>query len=209
MLSNNIKYLRKKRGWTQGDVASRLGKTVSAVNKWEVKENNPSSSLLPEIASLFGVTLEDLMNTDLERKEAEMLENIENISAPAAHAIPILGTICCGNGIECNEDYRGLFFVDNSIRADLCLDVKGDSMKDAGFEEGDKAFLLKNCSYINGRIYGVVIGEAQTAVLRKVYWQDGRLILKPCNEAYQPFVTTEEETRIVGECVGLYHPLNR
>lgn len=207
MLAKNLRYLRKKRGWTQGDVAKRIGKSVPAVNKWEIEENNPSMKVLPTLANLFGVTIEDLMSTDLEKKDAGMLSNLENISTPAAYGIPVLGTICCGDGIECIEDYRGIFFVDNSIRADLCLDIKGNSMIDAGIKDGDKAFLLKNCSYINGRIYGVVIGDSQTAILRKIYWQDEKLILQPCNDFYEPIITTEEETRIIGECVGFYHPM--
>jgi len=209
MFCKNVKYLRIKRDWTQGDLAHRIGLTsAAAVNKWEKGVNKPSYGTLQKLADVLNVNIEDLLNTDLERKEAEMLDNLDNITAPAAYGVPILGTICCGDGIECNEDYKGIFFVDNSIRADLCLDVIGDSMTGVGIEDGDKAFLIKNCSYINGRIYGVVIGDAQNAVLRKVYWQDDRLILKPCNEAYKPFVTTEEETRIIGECVGFYHPID-
>lgn len=180
-------------------------KTPVTIAKWEKGDNKPSFSSLATIADMFNVSVEDLMHVDIEERERDMLQNITNISEPAAYAVPILGTICAGHGIGAREEYDGVFFVDNSIRADLCLNVKGDSMLDAGINDGDIAFLKKNCDFINGKIYAVVIGDDDIAVLRKVYWTDRQLILKPCNENYQPIITTEIETRVVGVCIGVYH----
>ena len=208
MFANNIKYLRKKRNWTQTDLAKRLGyPTPATVSVWELQKSTPPYKKLHEIADLFHVDITDLMTKDLEAEEQNMIDNIENISVPASYGIKILGTICAGDGIDCNENYDGIFFVDNSIRADFCLNVKGDSMTDAGITEGNKAFMIKNCSYENGKIYAVLLPEDNNAILRKVYWQDGHIILKPCNENYKPLITTEQETQILGECVGIYRGL--
>lgn len=200
-----MKYLRHKRRWTQKDVADKLGyKSSAAINKWEVGENHPTFKMLPQIAELFGVSVEDLMHTDLEKRDTDMLADIENISVPAARGVPILGTICAGSGIDVIENYDGIFFVDNTIRADFCLSVKGDSMSPV-IEHGDKAFILKNCAYENGSIYAVVMKDETTAVLRKCYWQNGTLILEAFNKKYPPIVTDENETRIIGICAGVYH----
>ena len=206
MFEKNLKYLRKKRKWTQADLAKRLGfKAQTTINKWESGENHPTFRTMPKIADLFGVSIEELMHTDLEQRDHDMLADIDNISVPAARGVPILGTICAGTGIDAIENYDGVFFVDNTIRADFCLSVKGDSMIGAGITNGDKAFIVKNCNYDNGKIYAVVVGDETTAILRKCYWQSGDLILQPCNKRVSPIVTSEAETRIIGECVGIYH----
>ena len=206
MFAKNVKYLRKKRKWTQADLAVKVGyKSSAAINKWEVENRIPHYKTIHLLSELFGVSEEELMHTDLEQRDRDMLADIDNISVPAARGVPILGTICAGTGIDAIENYDGVFFVDNTIRADFCLSVKGDSMIGAGITNGDKAFIVKNCNYDNGKIYAVVVGDETTAILRKCYWQSGDLILQPCNKRFSPIVTSEAETRIIGECVGIYH----
>lgn len=94
--------------------------------------------------------------------------------------------------------------MDNSIRADYCLRVEGDSMKEAGIQHGDTAFIRKSYSFLNGEIYAVVFGESENAVLKKVYRQGDGLLLMPCNMKYDPIYV--DEALIVGECIGVYHP---
>ena len=208
MFAKNIKFLRSKKNWTQSDLAEKLGYTsVDTISKWELDINKPRFSKVSQIAELFHVDISDLLNTDLQKQEAEQIKNINNISTPSVHALKILGTICAGDGMECEQQYDGVFFVDNSIRADYCLTVKGNSMKEAGIEDDDKAFLVSDCSYTNGHIYAVLLPDTNTAILRKVYWQDRQIILQPCNDDYKPIVTTEEETKIIGECIGVYSEL--
>ncbi len=69
-LGKNIAALRKKSNLTQEDLAGRLGVTPQAVSKWENESSCPDIALLPIIADLFGVTVDDLMK----KSEAEMIE---------------------------------------------------------------------------------------------------------------------------------------
>lgn len=63
-IGENIRVLRLREGLTQEQVAQRLGVTYQAVSKWENGTNTPDISLLPEIASLFGVTIDALFSQD-------------------------------------------------------------------------------------------------------------------------------------------------
>ena len=63
-IGENIRVLRLREGLTQEQVAQRLGVTYQAVSKWENGTNTPDIALLPEIASLFGVTIDALFNQD-------------------------------------------------------------------------------------------------------------------------------------------------
>ncbi len=52
--------LRIRCGLTQGQVAEKLLLSVQAVSKWETGKNLPDIMLLPEIADLYGVTIDEL-----------------------------------------------------------------------------------------------------------------------------------------------------
>ena len=63
-VGTNIRALRLRRELTQEQVAARLGVTYQAVSKWENGTNTPDIALLPEIAALFGVTIDALFSLD-------------------------------------------------------------------------------------------------------------------------------------------------
>lgn len=204
--AKNIRYLRTKRQWEQIDLAKRLNyKSLATISRWERGLNLAPMQKVTEVADIFGVSADDLMNTDLEEKEADDLRNLNNISVPAARPLPILGTICAGNGIDNEENFDGLFFIDNTIRADMCVYVKGDSMIDVNIFDGDIAMIKRNCEYMNGYIYAVRIREEREAVLKVVYWQDGKVILSPRNKAYSPMIMEEFEVTIIGMCAYICH----
>lgn len=63
-IGENIRLLRQGKGLTQEQVAQQLGVTYQAVSKWENDANTPDIALLPEIAALFGVSIDALFNQD-------------------------------------------------------------------------------------------------------------------------------------------------
>lgn len=142
-------------------------------------------------------------NVRLESLGAKPLPS--NIMVPAGRQIPILGTICAGNGIHCEENFEGYFLVDRSIKADYCLRVKGDSMIDAGIYDGDVAFLRKDFDFIDGEIYAVCYGAEESASLKKLYKVDNKMMLQPCNSDYTAAFVDVDDVVIVGECIGTYH----
>lgn len=63
-IGRNIKQLRQQKNLTQEQVAAKLGVTYQAVSKWENETNTPDIALLPDIAALFGVTIDALFAED-------------------------------------------------------------------------------------------------------------------------------------------------
>lgn len=61
-LSNNIQRLRKAKGLTQDNLAEKLGVSSQAVSKWENGISFPDISLLPKLADLFEVSMDDLFS---------------------------------------------------------------------------------------------------------------------------------------------------
>lgn len=67
MLSKNLQELRKRFHFSQEEVAERVGVSRQAVAKWESGETVPDLANTMALASLYDVTLDDLVNHQEER----------------------------------------------------------------------------------------------------------------------------------------------
>ena len=70
-----LNSMRKNSGFTQEEVAVRLGISPQAVSKWENDLSCPDIMLLPEIAKLYGKSVDELLGTD-DFNEADAKESI-------------------------------------------------------------------------------------------------------------------------------------
>lgn len=62
--SRNLRRLRLEKKLTQEQLANILGVSVQSVSRWECANTLPDVMLLPEIARLYGVTVDDLYRED-------------------------------------------------------------------------------------------------------------------------------------------------
>ena len=60
-LAENINRLRLEQKLTQEDVANFLGITKASVSKWENGQSLPDILLLPQLATFFNVTIDELI----------------------------------------------------------------------------------------------------------------------------------------------------
>lgn len=68
-LGKRIAALRKAHGWTQEQLAEKIGISAQAVSKWENDQSCPDVMTLPLLAGLFGVSVDGLLGvTDAEPK---------------------------------------------------------------------------------------------------------------------------------------------
>jgi len=73
-LADNIRYLRRKRGWSQDYLAEKLGyKSYTTIQKWESGVSEPSLKRAHEIADLFKVDINDLAGPSIEEEEASLV----------------------------------------------------------------------------------------------------------------------------------------
>ena len=64
MTAEKIKKLREARGWTQAELARRLGVTRNGVNSWEQGLSMPSPACLVELAKVFSVSTDYLLGVE-------------------------------------------------------------------------------------------------------------------------------------------------
>lgn len=85
MIAEKIKALRQARGWTQSELARRMGVTRNGINSWEQGLSMPSLSSLVELAKTFSVTTDYLLGL-------EHLQTI-NVSGLSERDVAILAEI--------------------------------------------------------------------------------------------------------------------
>lgn len=74
-LGKKIKENRLRCNLTQEHLAEQLNVTAQAVSKWESNASMPDIMLLPELSSIFGITIDDLFDAS----EETHLRRIENM----------------------------------------------------------------------------------------------------------------------------------
>ena len=79
-IGEKIKMLRKARNISQESLAKVLGVTFQAVSKWETNTTVPDVSIIPSIASFFGVSIDELFDYNVLENEKE----IDRICSEAA-----------------------------------------------------------------------------------------------------------------------------
>lgn len=77
-----LKELRKERGFTQEQIAEKLGVSGRTISRWETGSNMPDISLLVGIAELYEVTIPEIING--ERKSENMREEVREVAEKMA-----------------------------------------------------------------------------------------------------------------------------
>jgi len=64
-VANLLRRLRKEYGYSQSDLADKLDVTFQAVSKWERGENLPDAYTLIELAKVYSITVDEILNGQL------------------------------------------------------------------------------------------------------------------------------------------------
>ena len=66
VFAEKLKAERKKREWSQEELAAKLFVTRQSVSKWENGQSYPSIEVIIKISDLFGLTIDELLRSDEE-----------------------------------------------------------------------------------------------------------------------------------------------
>ena len=72
ILADKIMRLRKQNGWSQEELAEKMGISRQSVSKWESGTSIPDLDKIIKMSGIFGVTTDYLLKDDIE----EVFENI-------------------------------------------------------------------------------------------------------------------------------------
>lgn len=104
-IANRLIKLRKKNGYSQEELADKLGISRQAVSKWERAEASPDTDNLICLAKLYGVSLDELLSTD-EGIDKIVKEQVKDDSEEKDSSITLEDddgskVVIKGNHIEC------------------------------------------------------------------------------------------------------------
>jgi transcriptional regulator with XRE-family HTH domain len=72
MLSKNIRFLRRRADISQEKLSQKLGyKSFTTIQKWEDGSSEPTVRTLNKLCEIFDVSMDEIVNSDLESKEYE------------------------------------------------------------------------------------------------------------------------------------------
>jgi repressor LexA len=118
--------------------------------------------------------------------------------------VPVLGRIAAGTPILAAEHVEEVMPLPTELVGDgpvFLLEVKGDSMVDAGIHEGDLVAVHSQPDAHDGEIVAALI-DGEEATVKRLRRKDGKVILESENPAYQPMVFTEG-VELVGKVVSV------
>ncbi|SHE75477.1 MULTISPECIES: transcriptional repressor LexA [Litoreibacter] len=120
--------------------------------------------------------------------------------------LPVMGRIAAGTPIEAISEVSHHVAVPGSMLAGsghhYALEVKGDSMIEAGINDGDVVVIREQITANNGDIV-VALVEDQEATLKRFRRHGASIALEPANSAYETRVLPDHMVKVQGRLVGL------
>ncbi|ATG43527.1 transcriptional repressor LexA [Phaeobacter sp. BS52] len=131
------------------------------------------------------------------------------VSAPAmiaAMELPVMGRIAAGVPIEAINQVSHQVAVPASMLSaqgqHFALEVRGDSMIEAGINDGDIVVIRETAVADNGDVV-VALVEGQEATLKRIYRKGSTIALEAANPAYETRRYPQDQVKVQGRLVGL------
>ena len=131
--------------------------------------------------------------------------NARSVETTGAVDLPVMGRIAAGVPIAAISEVSHTVAVPQSMLGageHYALEVRGDSMIDAGINDGDVVVIRQTSSADNGDIV-VALVEDQEATLKRFRRSNGMIALEAANPAYETRLYRDDQVKVQGRLVGL------
>jgi len=220
-ISQNIKFYRKQKGYTQVDLAKLLNVKPTAVSAWESGRNKPLMDKVTLMANVFNINISQLVGDtfeandinpvysklDINRKKnvykyaVNQLDEQNNVvELPTNNEVVISGAVSAGTGEYLGDGYKETVSYNGEIPDhDFAVVVNGDSMEPT-FENKQIIFVKETNEVRNGQF--VIAEYDHQAYVKKFMRDENGCRLVSLNKKYNDLPINEEhETSIFGVVV--------
>jgi repressor LexA len=121
-------------------------------------------------------------------------------------SVPVMGRIAAGTPIEAIQSRSHTIQVPPDLLSTgehFALEVRGDSMIDAGILEGDTVLIRKGETADTGDIVVALIDDEE-ATLKRFRRRGASIALEPANSSYEVRILPPNRVRVQGKLVGLF-----
>lgn len=183
-LKERLIYLMKRRGIANAAELSRMtGLTQVAIRNYMRGIKVPNAQALIKLSRALSTTTDYILSGSPNRPDR----------------IPLLTRIPGGDAVEWSDgDYPAGFgeeFIDRGDVTDsnaFALIVDGDSMSPR-INSGDIVIISPNSPVTNRSIAAVAFGNGERTLKTVIFLGDGKVLLKPENEKYEPILLDQKE----------------
>lgn len=200
----NLKYLRKLRGWTQEEFANKLGIKRSLIGAYEEERADPRLEVLEILAEMFKLSLDELLLKDLsitsdsymaKRRQQKMMSANRNLIhfVPVKAAAGYLASYADTEFIDELNTFTLPMLSGGNYRA---FEIIGDSMlptPSGSIIVGEK---IENTNDIKNSQAYIVVSRHEGIVYKRVEKNNrskNKLTLVSDNPQYQPYQVNAED----------------
>jgi len=122
-----------------------------------------------------------------------------------AVSLPLYGRIAAGTPIEALRDNSNAVEVPASMLGGgdhYVLEVDGDSMVEAGIQDGDTVLIQRADTAENGTIVVALVDDTEVT-LKRIRRKGDSIALEPANAAYETRICGPDQVKVQGRLIGL------
>lgn len=198
---NRIKNLREEYGFTQQELAEKIGGAKSTIAMYENEQRKPSLEVLIKLSEIFNCSIDYILcKTD---------KRTSNINNDKIFLVPVYGKISAGLPNWAEECLDGYLPIDpnlmNISSPDECffLRVDGESMNKV-LKNGSYALIRKTDFVEDGEI-AVVLVNGYDATIKKFTKQGDIIALEPMSDDLSmktQIYTKDTPIKVIGKYIG-------
>ena len=201
----NLKYLRKLRGWTQEEFANKLGIKRSLLGAYEEERADPRLEVLEIISDMFKVTLDELLRNDLsetkgsnylvKRRQLKMMSADRNLIhfVPVQAAAGYLAGYADSEFIDELNTFTLPMLAGGNYRA---FEIIGDSMMPVPSGSVIVGERVENLDDAKTNMAYIVVSKNEGIVYKRIVKSNrhkNKITLVSDNPAYQPYQVNAED----------------
>lgn len=92
-IGNKIIELRKKNGFSQEELAEKVGVARQTISKWELGETSPDIKQAKELSKIFNVSLDELVDNEIKDILMEKTSNTEKLAGVILKILKVIGVL--------------------------------------------------------------------------------------------------------------------
>ncbi len=132
----------------------------------------------------------------------EIIDDNFNLTRREVVNVPLIGQVAAGQPLLAVENITGYFPIPAEFipkEEVFMLNVKGESMVNAGIYDGDQIIVKQQSTASNGEIVVALVDDSAT--VKRFYKENGHIRLQPENDFMEPIIV--DSCEIIGIVIGL------
>ena len=133
----------------------------------------------------------------------EIIDDCFNLTRREVVNVPLVGTVAAGVPLLAEENIENYYPIPVELLPNaetFMLNVKGNSMINAGIFDGDQLIVERCSTAYDGEIVVALVDDSAT--VKRFYKEDGYYRLQPENDEMNPIIV--DHIKIIGKVIGLF-----